>query len=365
MHSLFNGVNLNDKALFKYSNMYFMENRVFDYYNRYKDDRKINTGRVESSHVLISLLSAMNVSFNGNLHEFISKSAEKALQLSRTVGLTTNYNTGKLFEGTLYPGCKEIIIQERDSELLWIDLWTNWRNVSPIKIICHPVTDLTVFELGVMNEAVLSDTDIVVYTVDMAVMNLQWQFYKAGVNNPTMESFLTEIVFPNAFQSHLDIVPFNRVMARRGLRPFCKVKTNLNFNQQAITQELDRILTTVEKNISGRRLQPNQYLSAIPTIFGDNYLLEIKLPGLMPTSQVLWALVVMRMERVNFLLDIGKTVEWAAFDGMLARLERSMAEYLSSNIFGVGLSGTERKDMLERLRVNVVEKLPFEVDGFA
>lgn len=364
MHSLFNVSSISDKSLFKYSNTYFMERRIFEYYNKYVTDRKIHPGRVKSNHLFITLLWSMDGVFEGDLQTFLSKSSDKAMQLSRTLGLTTAYNPGKIFKDTLYSGCDEIIIQARDNNLIWLDLWSNWRNVSSVKVISHPVTDLTVFELGVMNDATISNPDLAIFTVDLAVMHLQWEFYKASTDSATYESFLAEVVFPNAFKSHLDIVPFNRLMARRGLRPYSSVESNLPFNQQSITQELDRILTIVENNITGRRLYPNQYLSAIPTIFGENYLTEVKLPDVMPTSQVLWALLMMRVERLQLLLDIGKVVEWARFDELLARLKRSMIEYSSSNVFGSGLNKSDSSLVSKRLRDKVLDLLPFEVDDF-
>lgn len=358
MYTLFNPGKLSDKNVFHYTHAAFMQSRIYEYLTRYQQLRKQVAGRVQSNHLLINILTGMNVEFNGNLIEFLGRADQTGTNLSRTLGLTSNYNTGRLFNSVLYPGCKEIIIQNRNTDYMWFDLWNNWRSVSAIKVLSHPVTDLTVFELGVMNPAQLSKPDLCVWSVDVAVLYTQWHFYRASQSNPSLEGFLTEIVYPNAFQSHLNLVMFNRLLAKRELVEFCTVKDNLPFNQQSVTPDLDKILTTVEKNISGRRLRPNQYLAAIPTITGEDFLNETYSPDLMPTSQAMWAILASKCKQARFLLDIGKESDYVTMSDMLVRLKRTVIEVNQQNLFGTGLSQDASKEVRELFDRSVVQHIP-------
>lgn len=357
MYTLFNPGKLSDKNVFHYTHAEYMRSRIYEYLGRYSTLRRDFAGRLKSNHLFINILSSMNVEFDGSLIEFLGKCDRQGTALSRTLGLTSSYNTGKLFKGTLYAGCDEIIIQSRNSDHMWFDLWNRWRSVSAVKIISHPVTDLTVFEMGVMNEAAIETPGLVVYSIDIAVMYAQWCFYRSSMASPTMEGFITQIVIPNAIESHMNIVPFNRLLAGRGIVPFSTVKSNLPFNQQSVTTDLDRVLVTVEKNIEGRRLRPNQYLSAIPSITGDNFFDDAYNPELMPTSQAMWAIIASKFKQTAFLLEIGEKIGGAGFTDFLVRVKRTVIEVEQQNLLGTGLS-SDASALVKRLfKSNVTDRL--------
>lgn len=359
MYSLFTKGNRFDRSPFQYGTIAILESRVLHYQYTYHKLAEARLGRVEGNKsILARILSSINVQFNGNLIEFMSQVHQKGLELSGTIGVTTDVNVGRLHDSMFYPGCKEVIIASRNTRWMWFDLWERWRDIPSVTVIDHPVTDMTYFELGVMNEARLSSSDIVTINVDIATLYTQWYLYKASKSEPTIEMFLSEIIYPNMFKSHIDICLFNRLLMRFGIIEECSVKSNLPFSQIPLNQEMDRILNHVENNFSGRRLFANQFLTSVPAIFEDNYLESIDDPELTPMVQSLWAIYNSKAKRAALVLEMGRRQEWATMTDLIAKLKRTMIEVETEKVFKSRLPKGDSDRLVDRFNTLVKDRLP-------
>lgn len=359
MYSLFKKGHLFDRSPFQYGSMTLLESRVLHYQYTYERLSEVRTGRIEGNKSILNrILSSINVQFNGNLIEFMSQVHNKAMELSGTIGITSDVSRGRLHDGVFYPGCKEVIVLSRNTDYMWFDLWERWREVPAVQVVDHPVTDMTYFELGVMNEAKLSSTDVVTISVDVAILYTQWYLYKASKVDSTIEMFISEIVYPNMFKSHIDLCLFNRLLMRYGIIEECKVKSNLPFSQIPLDQEMDRILDQVENNFNGRRLFPNQYLTSVPAIFGDNYLESISDPELTPMIQCLWANYTSKSKRAALVLEMGRRQDWAGFTTLVAKLKRTVIEVASEKVLTSGLPKQDSDLLLIRFNELVRDRLP-------
>lgn len=359
MYSLFTKGNRFDRSPFQYGTMALLESRVLHYQYTYQRLAETRLGRTEGNKSILNrILSSINVQFNGNLIEFMSQVHRKGIELSGTIGVTTDVNVGRLHDSIFYPGCKEVIIASRNTNWMWFDLWDKWREIAAVTVVDHPVTDMTYFELGVMNEAKLSSSDIVTINVDIAVLYTQWYLYKASKSEPTIEMFLSEIVYPNMFKSHIDICLFNRLLMRYGIIEECTVRTNLPFAQISLDQELDRLLDIVVNNFEGRRLFANQFLTSIPAIFEDNYLESIDDPELTPMIQSLWAIYNSKAKRAALVLEMGKRQEWATMTDLVAKLKRTMIEIETEKVFKSRLPRGDSDLLINRFNTLVKDRLP-------
>lgn len=359
MHLLFKKGNIFDKSPFQYGTMGLLISRVNEYQNRMESVSKTLVGHIEGNkNILIRLLQSINIPFDGNLLEFMSKSNDVGMDISRIIGMTSNYGIGKLFKGTFYQGCDEIFIAGRNEEYIWSDLWYNWRDVSPVVVLDHPITEMTYFMPGIVNEAKIeSDGDdrLTIFFVDVALLYVQWNLYRGSKKDTSMEHYITEIVYPNMMKSHMDIVMFNRVLYKLGIIEKCTVKSNLPFRQTPLDYEMDRIVDIVLKNYTGRRMNVEQYISSIPGIFEEDVLKSISDPQLMPTIQCLWATLSIKMKRVALGLEMLKDGKVTDSGYFLSRLRRTVIQNESQKRFDVVNGG----DLIaERFDRYVTSRLP-------
>ncbi len=330
MHLMFKKGNVFDRSPFQYGTMGLLESRVLTYQEQMESVSRTLVGRIEGNkNILMRILQSIDVDFGGDMVEFINKSHDKGMDLSRTIGMTSNYGTGKLFNGTFYHNCDEIFIAGRNEEFVWTDLWYNWRNVTPVVVLDHPITEMTYFMPGVTNEARIyggHEDRLAIFFVDIALLYVQWNLYRGSRKDPSMEHYITEIVYPNMMKSHMDIVMLNRVLYKLDIIDQCTVKSNLPFKQTPMDYEMDRIVNIVLKNYLGRRMNVEQYIAAIPGIFKEDVLKSIHDPSLMPTIQSMWATLATKMKRVALGLHMVKTGQVTDEGYFLSRLNRTIIQ---------------------------------------
>lgn len=352
--------NVFDRSPFQYGTMAMLESRVLTYQAKMEEVSTTLVTRIDGNkNILIRLLQSINEEFTGDLVEYMGRLNRAGVDVSRTIGMTSSYGVGRLFDGTMYPGCKEIFIVGRDDRYMWTDIWYNWRNIPSVSVIDHPLTDMTYFMPGATNTYTTSNGGLCVFFVDISLLYVQWNMYRGSKDNPTMEHFITEIVYPNMMKSHMDIVMLNRLMLRLGLIEECTIKSNLPFAQIPVDQEIDRILDIVIKNISGRRFpKPELYLSAIPGIFEENILESIVDPGLIPTIQSMWANLTSKVKRVSFLMEMGSRQDYAGMGDMVAKLKRTVIRNEAEKRLSTGLSKDDSQYINDYFNKYITDKLP-------
>lgn len=359
MHLMFKKGNTFDSSPFQYGTMSMLESRILTYQNQMESVSRTLVGRVDGNkNILIRILQSITEEFTGDIIEFMGRVHKVGTDLSRTIGMTSNYGTGKVFKGSLYSGCDEIFIAGRNEDYMWTDLWYNWRDVASVTVVDHPLTEMTYFMPGVTNEARISNPGLCVFFVDIALLYTQWNLYRSAVKDPSMELFITEIVMPNMMKSHMDICMLNRLMLRMGLIEESTVRSNLPFKQISVNQEMDRILDIVERNLSGRRLRHEQFLSAIPCVFKENVLDAIPDPSLMPTIQSMWANLASKMKRVSLILELGKRQDFANMTDIVARLKRTVIRNESEKRLQTGLDKATSEMMQSLFTHYVTSRLP-------
>ena len=295
-----------DRSPLSYGKLSYVTQRVKENVDRYVDVRKTQPGRVKSNHLLMALLNSLTIQFGGDLYEYMSKVESQATRNAGVFGLVTPQSRGMLFEGVFYPGCREIITCTRGNVEV-MDLWAGWRKVSAITVYQHPVTDLTLFEPGAMNEATLSHTDgIVVLNIDVAVLAAQYLLWKADSYTSSYERFITEIVLPGMIKSHVDVVMFNKVAAALGVIEQCDVKTNLNMMQNDADVAANNLVDDVVNAILGKTMQSRQILDSIPGIYKTRILRHLSDASLLPTNQAMWAKEITWFNAAGVCLEVGQ-----------------------------------------------------------
>lgn len=361
MHQIFNRVGRFDNSPFQFgkSNFSMSVEKITENYERYVALRSEFSGRLDSNHLLIKILSGLAVEFNGDLFSYISAVESAAVRLCEGLGIASSFSRGKLMtEGHFYPGCPEIIIYSRSNRYSAMDLWYGWKKVTPIEVLTHPVSDPVIWEPAVKNAARLSDSDLVIINIDIPLLAAQWVMWKATNPGGGYEAFLTQVPLVGMMKSHLDICVFNQILALANVKSPGTVTTNLPFAQTAANGYLQTLTREVYERLSQASLTPNQVLSSIPAIFGGNYLDSIRAPDTAPTFQVLWALVSQKVEQAALCLTLGERNGHARMQKELAVIRRTLINEAQDKFMSNGLSTAASAYVQARLNDLVVSKLP-------
>src|SRR4051812_19549659 len=95
-----------DKSPFQYARMAYLAGRIDENFRKYADARQQAPGRLDSSHLLMKILTSLSVPFNGDLQEYMTKVDVSMRSLNSSLGITSSANNGGLHtEGVFYNGC--------------------------------------------------------------------------------------------------------------------------------------------------------------------------------------------------------------------------------------------------------------------
>lgn len=360
MHQLLNRTTRFENSVFQFPRMDYLRGRVVENFQKYAVERNSYQGRVDSSHLLSKILLSLNVEFTGDLVRYMSDCAISARRMVSGLGMSSSFNNGGLFtEGVFYPGCPEIIMYSRDESYTVMDLWRGWRDLEPVTVVNHPISDLTVVELGAKNEIRIPKSDLAVINIDIPLLAAQWKMWQAANPGKLIEAFLTQVVLVNMVKSHLNVALFNKLMVQLGIRNECLIgKSNLPFAQTSVNAEGDALMAEVIGKVSGKAMTGGQMMASIPMIFGSNYLDTVCLPSMTPTYQVEWALMSQKVDAVAVMLAFAETCGYDRILPEITILKRIFIQIKEEKTFSNGLTGAASTYLTERLTRMVVEHMP-------
>lgn len=359
MYQLYSRNNRFDNTPYAYARMDYLRGRIDENFQKLVHARRLSTGRLDSSHILRTILISLAVSFNGDLQSYVRDVEVAARRLVQGLGITTPTSTGRLhLESHFYSDCPEILLSGFQGDWTLMDLWRSWRTMESVRVVNHPIADTEVIELGVMNNAIIQKPDLAVILIDIPLMAAQWQMWKSAYPDGTMEHFITEIPLVNAVKSHLNVAFFNNVQAEIGTRDRCHVRGNLPFAQTPTDEHAMALAGQVYSNCSSKEMTGNMILDSIPVPYGTSYLDSVDLPEFPPVSQMLWAIQASKMEAAAVALTFGSL---AGFDKMLHDiivLRRTLIQNQQNNTLRNGLTSAATVLLEERLQKDVIDRLP-------
>lgn len=360
MYQLFSRDSRFDNSPFQYARMDYLRSRVDENYKKLVDARRIMTGRMESNHLLYTLLLSLTVEFKGNLQEYIQAVGVAEKRVIPGLGITSSYSRGRLFtDGVFYADTPEIIISAPSYDWTVMDLWKDYRKLSAVTVLNHEVTDLTVIELGVMNPPSFSKPmDLAIIAIDVPLLAAQWQLWRVGNPDGTPEHFITEVPLAGMIRSHLNIAFFNKVQMLMGIRSAVKVKSNLPFAQNDPEGAALEIAKKVVENITTKTMDDNVILSSIPVIYGTNYLDSAAFPAMAQTYQMGWAEQASKMDAAAVVLEAGRRLGYEQMLDTIRILRRTLIQNEQNKTLTNGLTTATAMMLIDRMANMVVSRLP-------
>lgn len=263
---------------------------------------------VESNHFLVRLLTSLNVPLSMDVNIYRDRVEEVAEGLGMAMNLTSSLYRGRVFyPGVFYgKGSSEIIIAHAE-EFDIRNIEDEWEDYRPVTFLTHPKTDLGMdVPLGFQNNAEEGMSVILVNIPMLACQYRMWRLREWRLNNEaqrTKMQFVTSYPLTNALYSQLDIAILNRFQAVYRGQPRGMSMLRKPYTMTRWEQELDFGLDQYAEDLTKREFTFDHVLSYIKGVSAWTMRDAIRIPRMVPTRQVTWALAISRAKLTEFLLD--------------------------------------------------------------
>lgn len=284
------------------------------------------TFAVRSNHLLCRMITIGMIPISTDNDRFHEIAFNRSPYIAKHFNLTSPISYGTIFKETFYSNCNEILIYD-DSDFNYKEVLSDWRNVSAVKVLDHPLSNTgfllpsgnsgfidnkekeNTTDLDIIN--LYSDSGLAIITINISLLLTQYKgFLLETMTNPNMSSELTianfihMFVLPNMLYSHTELVLLNRMMNLFYGAPMGESYRKYPFSIINYDSKLDGILNQSLKRLELSNFIYPSMLSNIPSIFNKSMLESLLVPDIAQTSQVWWALILSRLKIMKFLLDI-------------------------------------------------------------
>lgn len=267
--------------------------------------RMQTTGYVDSDHILAKLLHTLKVPYTGDDLRFAEGIKQLQNGLSGGFGLTSYAFRGKAHQGTLFNRATQELLVLINNDIPR-DMRTIWETVEPIRVLSSPRSDLSIETLdGTGRE---DEVGVAVIAIDLPLLALQYEYWKqsayAGVEHRHRGAphFLYQFPLTHALKSALDVSIINRLHRTILGYPVSEYRRQLPFAVTHNHAGIDYGLEQVIGRLSTKDMSFEDMLRNIPGVFKPSALEVVQLKRLPYTQQVIWALMIARIDVVSLLL---------------------------------------------------------------
>lgn len=314
---------------------------------KYKQYRGYNPGYLKSDHILMRILQMVDVEFTGDLPTYYLEVSHIVNRIAGQMGLVTASHRGREFkDGHFYgKGVSEVYIANSNDRVSILDIWYNWRKMSPVKVLTHPMMGLDIKELDGSNPLTnLPNGALAVLEIDIPMLACQYRLWRLAVQRlddfvePTAH-FMTQIVIPNLLDSHLDVAAVNTLRFLLG-ENLARGNSDVPFFVTDLWPRLEKGMIGVLDRLTKQSLDFRDVMANIPVFSreGASGLDVVQLPDIAHTNQAVWALTLARLPYIALLLEIDARTGRRRNSAHRIRIKRSILEAESGKYFSNQLS---------------------------
>ena len=187
--------------------------------------------------------------------------------------------------------------------------------------------------------------EISIISINIPLLAVQYRAFRNNENivnrNDSQRSamqFVAMYVLPNMIYSHLDYVMFNRIYNILFGLPNDSFIVKTPFYQTDYSQRVDKVLDELVSRFKKTKLRFDAILKSIPSISKDNLFKTLELPEILPTRQVLWALVTARVKALDFLFTLNNFSQSEENQNLMNKIIRQAIFYRSDSTLKYGLT---------------------------
>jgi hypothetical protein len=294
---------------------------------------------VKSNHLLANLLYHINIPMQYSIDRYTDVALTRAPYIAKSFNMTSDINYGRSFDGVFFgPNCKELILYEEEYfNPFYAE--KEWERISAVKVLNHPKSDLSLLLPNGKDSS--TGGGLAVISINIALLAVQYRgFVKNQMTKIKQEAGILDIqhfihmyVLPNMLYSQIDITIMNRLMNLFYNAPMSEPLLRHPFMVTNYTHRTDHVLTDVLDKLQNKTERFDAALNQIPTIIAKNMQDALEMPDLAPTRQVLWALVLSRLNIMKFLIDVSNDNSLTINRMEINQLQRMLRHFNIDAIF--------------------------------
>lgn len=313
----------------------YVRRHVLENIAKYKEYYNAAAITINAEHPLVSLVSAFNGNYDNAPRQYADYIRYDAARLERVFGLTSEVSFGRVGRGQFFgPDSTELIVsvqEEFDPE--WAE--KNWTEVEAVKVLRHPYTT-TQMPVPFADHAGL-ESGLTVIAVDLPKLAMMYRGYylsrteETGIDPASV--FLPRYVWPNLMPSYLEHAWFNRVMRQMLLKSQKDLSHHpayrLPFPLPKYSHHLGSALDELEASYAALgSVEIKHVLANIPCMTSEqDAFTYLKLPDVVPTTQIAWAMDIARLHFVRYALDIQPHSEVKPYMTELTDVARALVRH--------------------------------------
>lgn len=295
---------------------------------------------VSSDHELVKLLFGLTTSTDTELDRYYRLVDDKALTVAQQLGYTTTISKGHVFSNVFFTGNSKEVIVVHDEPFDAVAATINWRDMRPIQVLKHGFDSIDCFPLN----GTIKSTAVSVFAINLPMLAVQYrafrQWQKTYADEVTGRNsiyhFLYAYPINNMIYDSMDHAVFNRmVRIHQGLIPSDNTykhpfhNTNFTVRADRLIKKTDELLKTQNQDMAG-------VATTIPLVAHDDLLDLMRLPDLMETQQINWAIYMARIDMILFILSYGETIK-RHNQSEIDKFKYSLKRYLGDNTIAAAL----------------------------
>ncbi|MCY1287237.1 hypothetical protein D9M68_20020 [compost metagenome] len=337
MYTLFNtDARLRQTNIATYGLDYVKRELMSNQVERYRQYRALNPAFLKNDHILNRIMGMVDIPFDGDLPDYYLRVSGIVNRLAGQMGMVTSAHHGRTRGKSQFygDGVTEIIIAVSNDDVTPADIWFNWRSMSPIRVLSHPIMGCGIIELdGTNSFKGLKPGATAVIEIDIPLLACQYHLWRMAVSNMAPEGsavpmahFMTQVIIPNMLGSHLDVAVLNTVHYLIGSDDYVKVDSDMPFFTTDYYPKLEAGLKELVGRFSRETYVYKEILTNIPVFEKTNLLQVVKMPDIAFTNQAIWALIIARLPVIAMLLKFDELSRNQKNDSDKNRIRRSLLE---------------------------------------
>lgn len=340
----------------------YVAERLESNFRKLRDHYQNSGGAADSRHILIRAL--LNLTGNYRTapelyYDYVLNNYDNACRAEK---ITTYANIGAVHRNGHFYG--------RGSDEIYIaieavgkpaDIFANWRNQSPVKVLRHPYMD---FNLNLPDgRGFVGGT--AVFTIDFPMLGVMYQAWrleedaKPQGTQETVAQFIYQYVLPGMLPSQANVAMVNRVMSFAfGYDTGIQVKGKHSIAVPTPESYVNTIAAQFDDWAVNAGRPFEQLLQSFPVPFKDRHTQHVAdvvvADGVFRNKQTLWATTTAQIPLLGWLLLIDTTTESHANVGDKVDIRRDLRIMQSERMFQ-GVRGGALDDIQQEI-VELIEK---------
>lgn len=359
MLSIFNHLAHRVKGIIRYPEWTFVRDGLIMNLNHAKEYYRNGAYAVGSDHELIKLLFGLTTSVETDLSTYYKRVDAKALTVAQQLGYTTTMSKGRIFNNVFFGGKSREVIIVTDEPFDPVEVTNNWRDARPIKILRHGFDQIDCFPLTGKVES----NGISVFAINLPMLAVQYRAYRQwqneyagdGSGRNSIYHFCYSYPINNMMYEAMDHAVFNRMIRIRSKAPTSDNKYQHPFHVTNFTVRADRILYFIDERLMDDHKDMGTILKTIPLVDKIDAMELIRLPDIVESRQVNWAIYLARIDMLLYLLDFPSVFKQNQAE--LSKLRYDLKLYLRDGTIQSAVPDElfqKQKALIEQL----LEKLP-------